>query len=84
MSHVFSYLIGLLHVVFAYLVARTISQALYAESLREMFFSNMERERGKVWFLRTFYGAVALGICYFIRRFCQSLNEETVVHSLQK
>lgn len=35
LSHFFSYLIGLLEVVFPYFVARALNQALYSETLQE-------------------------------------------------
>jgi len=68
LSHFFSYLIGLLEVIFPYFVARAINQALYAETFQEGFFINKERAKIKPWMLYTLYTGAALAVCFFFRK----------------
>lgn len=80
----FSYAIALLYVLFAFYVARGISQALYSENFDyEKIFRDIEREKIKEWMAKSFYTAIALGVAYGLRRLAQRLNQEKAAHELR-
>ena len=83
LSHFFSYLIGLLEVVFPYFVARAINQALYSETFQEGIFINRERAKIKPWMLYTLYTGSALALCFFFRKLALGANAAESVKKIR-
>jgi len=71
-------------VLFAFFVARGISQSLNSETFDyEKIFRDIEREKIKKWMIRAFGTAVALGVAFGFRLLAKKLSQENAAHELR-